>query len=212
MVCVFANEVEAAMPHRIMRLWTIPLLTRRQVSVVIVAALMGFGSVAGCHSNSHGSASDFEPISLNAAPESYASTKWTVRSKVAITKTFTGLHCVVQGEPGAGPGPYGGIMLPAQGAKRWRLELSFADPKGILLAYVDGYNSRGKRVRRWQTALRGKLHPNRAVYEFVSEQPVQPFHPVASEGTEPIDKIHVFVRVKPGGRAVFDLYSAEIAR
>ena len=174
---------------------------------VYVAFVVGIGGLQGC-----GSGSSVIPLPLDSPPDAYRSKDWIIRSDVKIAKLTSGLHCDVQGKAGEEKGSYGGIVLPAGGAKNWRLELAFPDPKDIIRVYVDANNAQKKRVARWETAIGGKLRSDRTTYVFVPQQSTDGFQSVASEGTGPVDKIHVFIRVKPRGRASFDLYSVELAK
>ncbi len=178
----------------------------------VATVLLGVIVLTGCESDSGSSGSEFEVLPLDAPMDAYRSKMWTTRSATSIETIPAGLRCVIQGEQTADKAPYGGIMLPATDAKRWRLELGFPDADAIQRVFVDSYNSEEKRVSRWQTGFGKKLSREKTLYEFVPGQPAQLFEPVASEGAGPIEKIHVFVSVKPGGRAAFELYSAEIAR
>lgn len=152
----------------------------------------------------------FKPVKLDADPGEYASTTWAARCKVHLERTPVSLHCRVNADPAATQDAYGGIMLPAHGCEAWRLELAFFDATDVLVAYVDAYNAKNQRVARWQSTWGEILPSHRAVHTFVPQQNVRGFTSVPSEGKGPIESIHVFVRLKPGTSASFDLFGAEL--
>ena len=156
--------------------------------------------------------SRFEGLRLQEAPEQYRSSLWTRESIVRMEKVGAGLRCVVEADQRSEAKPYGGIMLRTPKAKGWRVEMAFTEKEDILYVFVDGYNKAKKRVLRWQTAGGAKLRSEKTVYLFTPEQAVEGFKAVASDGTGPVETLHVFVRVKPGSRACFDLYRVELAK
>jgi hypothetical protein len=168
---------------------------------VCVLVLLGCGAKSG-----------FKPLRLDAAPDQYRSATWTRQSTVSVDKLSAGLRCVVEASSNPKATPYGGIMLPGCAAKGWRLEMAFTDPDAILAAYVDGYNAEKKRVVRWQTSWGAKLRADRATYVFMPQESTQGFKPVTSEGSGPVETIHVFVRLKPRSGASFELYGVELAK
>lgn len=155
---------------------------------------------------------DSELIEFTGPPENYRSSVWTLRSAVQIEKKDHGLRCTVEAQDGASGDPYGGIMVPVTPAKGWRLDLAFTDPTGILVAYVDAYDAQDKRVARWKTDWGKELRREAASYFFVPNRSAAEFKPVESNGTGSVEKLHVFLRVKPGERAGFSLQSAKPIR
>jgi hypothetical protein len=137
---------------------------------------------------------------------------WTLRSTVQLERSVDGLRCVVTGASEPTATPYGGIMVPAPAAKGLRFDIAFTEPESIVSVFVDGYNVQKKRVARWQANFGGKVLPDRRIYVFLPNEAVDLFKPVASEGVGEIDRVHLFVSVKPGGRASFEVYGVELAK
>ena len=180
-------------------------------SALLVATLsfhlvLLFGT-AGCGSKPH-----YKPFRFEGDPGEYLSTTWTLRSTVHIESTPTALRCEVKADPQATVDAYGGVILPANNCKEWRLDMAFTEPAAILVAYVDAYNVQKKRVARWQTTWGEKLSPDRYVHTFGSQQGTMDFKPIPSDGRGSIDKIHVFVRLKPGTQGSFEIHGVELAK
>ena len=183
------------------------LLVCRAVAALRLAIALGLSVLTGC-----GSGLKFKPLRINAEPEEYRSTSRTQESAVQIEKVPGGLRCVVVSNGDPAKTHSGGVVLPAKGAKGFRLDLKFVDPDGIVIVSVDACSSRNQTVARWQTEHWAKLPRNKTTYIFIPQKGTKDFKPVASTGSGGIETIHVFVAVQRGHGAIFELSNIELAK
>lgn len=172
-------------------------------AALVVGLLVTLLSLLAC-----GCSSKFKPISLDRPLDQYRSTYWTLNSTVQIEKLPSGLRCTVAAKDDPKQTPYGGIMLPAKGAKGLRLDLAFTHTEGILQVYVDGFNAHQQKIVRWQTAEEPTLRRDRWTYVFLPQEDFEEFKWVPSQDTGPIETFHVFLRLRRGTTASFHLYGA----
>ncbi len=164
-------------------------------------------SLNGC-----GPKAEFEPLRMAGPPDNYCSFMWTLRSTVHMAKLPSGLRCEVVADPEPTRTPYGGVALPGKGASAFRLEMSCPLPDAIATLYVDAYDAENRRVARWETEGRGMLPVDGLSYLFRPGKSPPGFKFVSSKNSAPIATIHVFVRVEPGGRAVFEISRVELKK
>jgi hypothetical protein len=170
-----------------------------------VIFLLPILTLTGC-----GTKPRIQNLPLNGPADNYLSMKWELRTRTHIQKLPTGLACVVQADPAPTRTPYGGIVLPGDGAKGFRLDLAFMNPSAIITCYVEAYDAQAKPVARWESLKRLTLPAKRVTYAFVPGQIPSGFRSVGARRREAIDQIHVFVHVVPGKTAGIAMFKAQL--
>jgi hypothetical protein len=151
-------------------------------------------------------------LPLDGEPDQYRSTVNTRECVVQVEKLVQGLRCVVAANPDPTRTHSGGIMIPLHGAKGCRIEMAFTDSEGIVIAHADAYNAQKRRVAGWRTEQWAPLRREKTTYVFVPQENTKDFKPVPADAIGPMETLHVFVAVKPGTGAVFEVYKVEVIK
>ena len=173
---------------------------------LLIGCVAGLIGLAACNSSSK-----FKPIALDRSLEEYRSSYWTLNSAVEIERLPKGLRCTVTAKLDPAQTPYGGIMVPGEGAKGLRLDMAFTESEKIAQVFFDGFNAQNERVLRWQTEEWPTLRRDRWTYVLLPQEDFEEFKSVASPGKGRIETYHVFLRLKQGNRASFEVYGVGLA-
>lgn len=108
----------------------------------------------------------------------------------------------------------GGVRFPAEGAQKFRVEMTLPDPGQTHAVFIQGVDQ--ERRWRWQWAWQfGPACPgtsDRVTYTFVPGQPVGYFEAKTRPDAGDVVELHIFLRLKPGRKASFVLHKVEIGR
>ncbi len=181
-------------------------MLRRSIAVLLaLVALWAAVCPTGC-----GTKPQIRNLSLSGPPDNYLSMKWELRTRTHVEKLPAGLACVVQADPAPTRTPYGGIVLPGDGAKGFRLDLAFMNPGAIVTCYVDAYDAQAQRIARWESRKALTLPSARATYAFMPGKLPAVFRAVGEWKRGAIDQIHVFLQVVPGKTAGIAMFRAQL--
>jgi hypothetical protein len=127
-----------------------------------------------------------------------------------------GISCIANGVPGehcSVESAYAGIHVPVTGLRAARFEVTLIEPQNIEGFYVHAQSATDRSVRwRWQidTSSRRLGEPER--FTLVPGSPADRLELVTSTASSrDIRELHVFIAVKPGTRAGFQLRHLEVS-
>lgn len=175
------------------------------------AALPGPPSVAGL---------GFRRVAFAAPYEQHASQLRHAAAGIAVTPVDGGLRCTVTGTTTrdgctvtAEDALHAGVHVPVHGLRAARFEVTLIDPENIVAFHVYAQTQTSRSVRwRWE------LSPQAQQFGFSGTVTLVPGHPahqlrlaVNTAQLRDIRDLHIFVSVKPGTHAGFEVRHLEVA-
>jgi len=162
------------------------------------------------------SAYTFAPVTFSGSANNYKS-GWTLRTKSSNLELGSdGLVCDLVGGEASDKGIYGGVAIPVPAPpKALKLDLSFKNPQGIAILFVDGYTGpKTKPVVRWEwRATKGREIPEGAnTYVLVPGKGSGFFHASKNDKADRVTRVDVFVRINPGADTGFTLHKLEVGK
>jgi len=161
----------------------------------------------------------FRPVPFTAPYDRYASELRAAAAGVTIEPIDGGLRCATAGDPGAAcgvtgeEGDHAGIHVEVHGLRAARFELALLGAEDIVSFHVLA-ESASHRTLRW----RWDLDPSAQQFGFRGAFTVVPGHGArrlqrlgGSAAPEEIVALHLYVTVKPGARAGFEVRRLEVA-
>jgi hypothetical protein len=157
----------------------------------------------------------FSPVVFPKSAAQYKS-KWAYNAvSVDVAQEGEGLRCDITAPASSAKGVYGGVTFPVAGMKALRLDVTFSNPAGIAVLYVDGYTgAKSEPAVRWEWR-------NMAGREFTASPHTCTLVPGAGSGwfhasvgskatAAGVNRVDVFCRVNPGEKAGFVLHKMEV--
>jgi hypothetical protein len=136
---------------------------------------------------------------------------------VKVAREGDGLRCDIVAPPASEKGIYGGVTMPVPGLKAFRMEITFVNPAGIAVLFVDGYTGiRNKPAVRWEWRNMPGREFTTSAQSCVLVPGAKSRWFNATTGTKSdaagVKRVDVFCRAKPGAKAGFIVRNVEVAK
>lgn len=178
----------------------------------MIAALPGPPSVSGLH---------FRPVALAAPYERYVSPLRHPEARIDIAPIDGGIRSTVTAEPTAcmvtdDDGHYGGVHVPIAGLRAMRFELNLINPENVIAVNIHALTKTSRSVRwRWKLSPHAQQSDQSWLAATFTLVPGSSDHrlrlAVDTANLRDLRDLHVFIGVKPGTQAGFELRKLEIA-
>lgn len=161
----------------------------------------------------------FRSIELTAPYDGYRSQLRQPVSRIVISSVDGGLRCAVGGESLDGCaasgelGHYAGVHIPVQGLRAVRFEVTLIDSDNVVSFHVQAQTATSRSVR-WRWELGPDPHKLRipGTLTLVPGYTAPPFElTVNTAAPAEIRDLDIFVAIKPGTHAAFELRHLEVA-
>jgi hypothetical protein len=157
----------------------------------------------------------FSPVAFSKSAAQYKS-KWAFNAvSVDVAQEGDGLRCDITAPASSAKGVYGGVTFPVAGMKALRLDVTFTNPSGIAVFFVDGYTgAKNDPAVRWEWRnMAGRTLPaGQGAYTLAPGAGSGWFHAsIGSKATAVgVNRVDVFCRINPGAKAGFVLHKVEV--